>query len=216
MSDSTEVLPAPHKGRSPATRQPRHKAIGPAMLALASEGQREFVRHFVHSGGVSASESYRSAGYACKAEGADRVGAHRLLADPKVQDALLEYARQHLRAGGIRALAFLQGVIGDDRFKTSDQVKAAEILAKASGVAFPAESRLVVEHTESREEQVQRVIDALGVGMARQIMGKLVDDVLDVEAREIDAPPPPPVNLESPGEYRQRQMDELYAARDGR
>ena len=71
--------------------------FGPFMQALLPR-QRAFIIAFFTAGDGNASAAARAAGYAAGSANSLKVQAHALLHAPKVQAAMLEYARTRLQA----------------------------------------------------------------------------------------------------------------------
>lgn len=162
--------------------------LGPAMQALTTL-QRRFVVAWFVSG--QREKAAHMAGYA--GEPGDNllsVSAHTVWHHPKVQAAIIEYAKAALKTLVPASLLALKSVIEDVGHK--DRVKALGMVLNRTGLHETQE--VIHDHrTETREEQLMRITEkatALGLDPKIVLGGaaafiKPAPEAIDVDAVDI-------------------------------
>jgi hypothetical protein len=169
-------------------------ALGPKMLALASDQMRAFC-WLMASGAKSASECARQAGYADNGSITDnsksgvRVSAHRLAHDVRVQEAIEECTRVTLR--GLAPIAVRHArLILEDR-KHPYHGRMIETILDRTGHFARSEHVMKVEHAvdEARLVELARRLAAENgipverlLGSTQTIEGEVVADAGTDEA----------------------------------
>ena len=120
------------------------------------------------------------AGYADTADGsAARVHAHRLRHDPKIEEAVFEFAAHTMhRDGPMLAVAGIMQIARDRNHPK--QLRALETLANRVGLHELSEHRVRVEHSEesaeAKVERIKRVAELLGIELG-QLLGENVSPI---------------------------------------
>src|SRR5262245_11038244 len=121
--------------------------LGPAMRALTPK-QRRFVLELQRgpAGYGSAVRAVRAAGYGTPTSSntALRVEAHRVLHNPKIQEALREVGGKIIRAEAFQSIQTTAAIARNPRHK--DQLKANLALMDRGGFAVETVHRVEVEH----------------------------------------------------------------------
>lgn len=157
--------------------------LGPAMQALTTL-QRRFVVAWFVSG--QREKAAHMAGYA--GEPGDNllsVSAHQVWHNPRVQAAIIEYAKSSLKGLVPAALIALKSVIEDGGHK--DRVKAVGMILNRVGLHETTE-QVVVHQQESREEQLMRITEkarALGLD-PKIVLGGAASFMQKAEAIDVD------------------------------
>lgn len=163
---------------------------GKAMAAL-NERQRIFVISLFESD-VSGAEAARIAGYGGINEGSARVQASRLLAQPKIQEAIREYGRGRMAGLAPEMIRQLESVAKSPQHK--DQVKAIVAMLNRGGLHEVVERNVNVNVTLTSAEKLERLRElaiAHGDDPAR-ILGNLTDvELKDGEYQVIEETPAP-------------------------
>ena len=169
--------------------------LGPAMQALPDDHWRAFVRHYVDTGGRSATECARIGGWSDKTDGALSVAAHRVLHDERTQAAIQEESRRALTALAPIAVGVIKQIMENPTHK--DQFRAAQGTLDRAGLH--AISGVEVKHSGSvmieRKEQITQTVQLcaeLGLDAKALLskMGIIVDAEFNVVS-DLDALPAP-------------------------
>lgn len=168
---------------------PIYGKMGPAMIALPTDNQRAFVQHWVQSGGRSAAECARIAGYSDPGTNAINVIAHRLAHDEKIQAAILEESRKMLQGLAPMAVGVITNVLGNPSHK--DNLKAAGMVLDRVGMHAKLETLNTTRNIEDRTTQIREAVELCReLGMdPRKLLGKFGVQ-LDAEFKELPAPEP--------------------------
>ena len=155
---------------------------GPAMMAL-TEQQRLFVLAMASNPFGSASEWARDAGYSDHL-GADRVQAHRLLNNEKIERAAREVARRHMDTlGPMLATYGLLKIAGNPKHR--DHLKALIAVADRTGFHATTQHHVAVQHTDLRGDallaRLKSVARVLGVDVAKLLGENVVPRETDHE-----------------------------------
>jgi phage terminase small subunit len=147
---------------------------GPKMAAL-TELQRNYIKAMASAPFASATEWARMAGYSDRSGGA-KVAAFHLRHDPKIEEAVLEYAAYMMhRDGPLLAVAGLMEIARNK--KHPKQLRALETLANRVGLHELTEHRVRVEHLEesaaAKVERIRQVAQLLGIELG-QLLGRNV------------------------------------------
>lgn len=160
--------------------------------------QRAFVIAYIQTG--KRREAYRLAGYSCSSLNAVDVNCHRLMHDERVQAALVEEGRKHIKASAVLAMNYLTELVTNVEADHKDRSKAAIAILDRGGLHALTEHHVNITHHETRESKIQRVIELaklLGKD-PRELLGDLVDAIpsdmkaIDGEAVRVEDTPPVP------------------------
>lgn len=143
--------------------------FGPAMMALLPR-RRAFVVALFAQGATNAAGAARAAGYQTTGT-ALNVEGHRLLHDPKVQEAMHEFARSRLQADSPEYLRLLRGIA---RKPGSDQLGALKLSLALAGHTPVVEVHQRHEHVISYDDkllELQRLARLAGEDPERAVAG---------------------------------------------
>jgi phage terminase small subunit len=151
--------------------------LGPAMLALRSDRQRQFVRELVAQPKSNYSQAAERAGYGGESTGKNRQNVlkqigHRLAHDAKIMAALHEEMGKRLKLSGLIGVAGLIAMVNNPKHR--DHFKACEALADRAGFSVKNEIKVNVETTDrtgrALEERIRHLAEQLGIDAA-QLLG---------------------------------------------
>jgi hypothetical protein len=129
-------------------------AHGPAMMAL-SEKRRRFVLAMASDPFGTLASWGKAAGYS-DVKGGAKIRAHEAMHDPKVQQAVLEVAKQTLGVRGpVLAANALIEIVQDK--KHPQHLKAVEMLLNRTGMAEKQLIEVTHHHQLSPDEMLARV-----------------------------------------------------------
>lgn len=176
--------------------RPTHGKLGPAMLALPNDHMRAFVQCFVDTGGRSATEAARMAGYSDNSSLSLRVHANRLAHDSRIQAAIQEQARNMMTAAAVMAVGTITTIAANPTHK--DQLRAALAILDRTGLHAMTENKTTVEVSINRDEQIREVIAMCKeVGMdPRKVLGErgiVLDAEFQVVSDKAALPAPKPL-----------------------
>jgi hypothetical protein len=165
--------------------------LGPHMRALPTDRQRLFVLRFADlpPGRGRAVKAARLAGFG-RPDGASNKNTmaaltSRLLADPRISQAMAEVGRQRLGALGLTALSAACAVLENPKHASH-----AKVIATILSHAFPTEHNIAVSHTynpppAATEEVLRRIEEiAAAVGVNIAALPPLLIDVTPAPAEE--------------------------------
>jgi hypothetical protein len=155
-------------------------SLGPAMRAL-TEKQRRFVLELQAgpAGYGAAVRAIRAAGYRSGSNTALRVEAHRVLHNPKVQDALREVGGKIIRAEAFQSIQTTAAIARNPKHK--DCLKANLALMDRGGFAPETTHHVEVEHShrhsvEATPQVLERIRElALAAGLNPATLPPTID-----------------------------------------
>ena len=130
--------------------------LGPAMLALPTDGMRAFVYAMLDTGGQNQMLCAKESGYT----GTERtlaVTGHRLAHDERVQAAIQEEARRRLNAGAILAVNTVLSIAANATHK--DQLRAATAILDRTGLHTTSEHKVTVERSEDERAIIREIME---------------------------------------------------------
>jgi hypothetical protein len=159
---------------------------GPKMARL-TELQRNYIKAQMAAPFANPTEWCRMAGYSDRNGGA-KVTAFRMKHDPKIEEAVFEYAAHLMhRDGPILAVAGLLQIARDRNHPR--QLRALETLANRVGLHELSEHRVRVEHSEesaeAKVERIKRVAELLGIDV-QELLGRNVSHQTKPEPKLIE------------------------------
>jgi hypothetical protein len=129
--------------------------LGPAMRAL-TEKQRRFVLAMASDPFGNAASWARAAGYSDTKEGA-KVRGHHLIHDPRVEEAVREYATSSLGTlGPMLAASGMLRIAKNPRHPK--HLRALELIANRVGMHEKTEHKVTVDHGDRSPEGIERRI----------------------------------------------------------
>lgn len=165
-------------------------SLGPAMLALASDRQRAFVRAMIETGGnATHAEHARMAGFLGDRNTLTATGC-RLANDPAVQAAIVEEGAKLMHTGVILATSHLLHLCKNAR-EEKDQLKAINMLLNRVGLHEKTEHKLTVRHEQSEAQMIREITalaQTLGID-AQKLIGNT--KIIDGEFKEVKQEPEP-------------------------
>lgn len=147
--------------------------MGPAMSALTPKA-RAFVIAVVEMGGAinQMHTAAEVAGYSGESKNSLYVQAHRLAADPRIQEAILEEARARCKSASLLAVSQMIDILQDTKAKHSTRLAAASRVAAIAGMD-PATQMLVKSEVtvnvtiKEQISQVKALAKDLGIDPAK-------------------------------------------------
>jgi hypothetical protein len=149
----------------PVPELPDPATYGPAMLALDSDRQRQFVLN-LFTGCKTYTEAARLAGYNSSARNVTKNQASRLANDEKVQAAIYEVGRHFIGAGAAFAYRQALNILADPKHRDFGRIVALFL-----DRAWPVQSvqKISVDHTHNykvtteMEELAKRLATEAGI-----------------------------------------------------
>ncbi len=167
---------------------PKAEALGPAMLAINAR-QRMFVILLWENQPISATEAYVQA-YDNKNRVSSQVSASKLLQDPRIKKAIIEYGRAYAATFAPELHGILMGLARNPQHK--DQAKVGLAMFKHAGFVEIIENNMNLNITVTRQEKIEAIRqDMLADGKTpEQIeaeLGTMAEhEVVDAEFTEVD------------------------------
>ena len=128
---------------------PAEGEMGPKMSAL-TERQQRFVVALALQGSRDFTAAARSAGYSPDKPTVAQVTGSRLAHDPRIQEAMFEYAQRQMQTGGLIAVDIVMDIATNPQHK--DQLKAAVALLDRTGLHAKSEHKVTVEDVSKTDE----------------------------------------------------------------
>lgn len=130
--------------------------LGPAMLALPTDGMRAFVYAMLDTGGQNQMLCAKESGYTGN-ERTLAVTGHRLAHDERVQAAIQEEARRRMNAGAILAVNTVLSIAANSAHK--DQLRAATAILDRTGLNATTEHKVTVERSEDERAMIREIME---------------------------------------------------------
>lgn len=140
---------------------PPEAELGPAMRALPNDVWRRFVlvcNQPTATGRVNHAQAAHDAGFQTENRSSLAALGHRLAHDERIQAALLEESKRTMGAALPVAMATVIQILLNPAAKDAMKLRAAQILFDRGGIPQRTEHEVVVHHTESRSQMIDRVI----------------------------------------------------------
>jgi len=128
---------------------PAEGDMGPKMTAL-TEKQQAFVVAVANLGTMDFTRCAAAAGYSTVSQTSLQVQAWRLAHDPRIQEAMFEFAQRRMQAGSLVALDVMLNIATNPQHK--DQFKAAQTVLDRTGLHAKSEHKVTVEDVSKTDE----------------------------------------------------------------
>ncbi len=164
------------------------QALGPAMTALEPRW-RTFVILLWENQPISATEAYMRSGYNASRDAA-QVSASRLLQDPRIKAAIIEYGRAYSAVYAPELHGILMGIARKEGGR--DQAKVALAMLKHAGFIEQIEQTMNVNINVTVQEKVaflreQMLADGMTEKQIEEQLGTVAaHEVVDAEFAEVE------------------------------
>lgn len=177
----------PAKKRPPVEGEIR---LGPAMLKLPNEKWRAFARLYVQRPTNYGARNIWDAGFNMKTKTQAAIYSSKLLADPRMLDAIREECRGDLTLLAALAVKTVRTEMRNPKASSGERIKAAEVAMKGAnlyGSSFPHMGEMGDERDLLR--QAVLLAGQLGVSVAALVGNRLAAELpaptIEVKAEEI-------------------------------
>lgn len=164
--------------------------MGPAMQKL-TEKQRRFVIAWIQLGGKNQTRAAMSAGYNFDPKNTISIEnvASQLAHNPRIQEAMLELARQGVQGkGAVIGMETLIEIASNPAAEKKDRIAASNSLLSRAGISEKTEHRVAVTHQDiTSDEAIKKLADLskkFGLDPAK-VIGSVV---IDADFEEVKNP----------------------------